>query len=72
MTIIEEKAYTNEISRLAGENSYLRGRLYKYKKLRALLQEVVDKSFYITDFDAGAIQGYKNVLRMMPEEIKEE
>jgi hypothetical protein len=68
MTIIEEKAYLNEISRLAGKVSYLEGLLYKFRKMRKKLLDVTDKFYYPSEANESYMRGIRNALSFWPKE----
>jgi peptidoglycan hydrolase CwlO-like protein len=64
MTIGEEKEIFKQISDLSSKVSYLEGEIWNAKEKFKNLQEVVDKTFALTDYRNGEIQGYQNVLNM--------
>jgi hypothetical protein len=64
MTVIEEKHYLNEISRLASKISYLESQISEAKKKFAYIKDAVDKHIAIDAYGDGVIQGCQNVLEM--------
>jgi hypothetical protein len=64
MTIGEEKQIFKQIGDLSSKISYLEGEIWEAQKKFKHLQTVVDKTFTLSDYSNGVIQGYTNVLNM--------
>jgi hypothetical protein len=64
MTIGEEKEVFKQIGDLSSKISYLNGEIYNAKKKFETIQLAVDKTFTLSDYDKGVIQGYQNVINM--------
>jgi hypothetical protein len=64
MAIGEEIDVFKQIGDLSSEISYLKSQIYNAKKKFETIQIVIDRSFALSDYDNGLIQGYQNVLNM--------
>jgi hypothetical protein len=64
MTIGEERDVFKQIGDLSSKISHLKSEIYNAKKKFKTIQIVIDRSFTLSDYDKGLIQGYQNVLNM--------